>query len=115
MIIVRIVFTNVSNTLKSLPSEDTTAGRAARQLDGASEDPVGEEAHLALQLALLLRGRRLLGLGGALPVHRPHVCHLPARLVTPAQWIGETVRDESLAQSSAGWWVGREEAMGEEA
>ena len=114
MIIVRIVFT-VSNTLKSLPSEDTTAGRAARQLDGTSEDPVGEEAHLALQLALLLRGRRLLGLGGALPVHRPHVCHLPARLVTPAQWIGKTVRDESLAQSSAGWWVGREEAMGEEA
>ena len=102
LIIIRIVFTDVPNTLKSFPREDTTAGWTAWQLDGPSKQPIGEEADLSLQLALLLLRGRLLRLRGTLPVHRPHVRHLPAWLVGPAQGVGESVRDEGLAELSAG-------------
>merc|ERR1719222_667019 len=115
LIIFRIVFTQVLNTLKPFPREDTTAGWAAGQLDRASKQPVGEEADLSLQLALLLLRGRLLGLRGALPVHRPHVRHLPARLVRSSQGVGESVRDEGLSELSSGLAAGREEAVSEEA
>ena len=110
LIIFRIVFTQIGNTLKSLPGVDTTAGRTAGQLDHTSEQPIREEAHLSLHLALLLLGGRLLRLRGALPVHRPQVRHLPAGLVCPTQ--GEGVRDKGLSELSA---AGREEAVSEEA
>merc|ERR1719222_1033489 len=113
LIIFRIVFTQVLNTLKPFPREDTTAGWAAGQLDRASKQPVGEEADLSLQLALLLLRGRLLRLRGALPVHRPHVSHLPAWLVRPTQGVGESVRDEGLSELSSGLAAVSEEAGGD--
>merc|ERR1712062_830046 len=116
LIIFRIVFTQVLNTLKSFPSKDTTTGWTAGQLDRASKQPVREEADLSLRLALLLRRGRLLGLRGALPVHRPHVGNLPAWLVCPTQGVGESVRDEGLSELSTGLAAGRgEESVSEEA
>jgi len=110
-----IIFRIVLNALISFPREDTTAGWAAGQLDCPSKQPVGEQADLSLQLALLLFPGGLLGLRGALPVHRPHVGHLPAWLVGPAQGVGQSVRDEGLTESSTGLAGTWEETVSEEA
>ena len=114
-------FVKIRNALEPLASEDTTHSGTARQFDGAAKQPVREETEVSFHLASLFPCRRLLGRARPLPVHRPHLRHLPAWLRRAAQREGETVWHKGSSELSAaagregGGWEEpvREEAGGE--